>query len=167
MTSHARKQMWSRSIHLMQTATPYQQRITTMKNAIQELARRKERKSLSRATAVAALMSTGMLMPHAVSSAEPVYSVVSPLGDVTVEMIEMGPRLNTLSNKTVCLVSNNAFKVNVTMPAIAKALQERYPGLKIVPYDDLPRAPNVDNMGAMPAAYKSKGCDAVISGNGG
>jgi alcohol dehydrogenase class IV len=116
---------------------------------------------------VVALISTGMLISHAVAAAEPVYSVVSPLGDVTVEMIEMGARLDTLSNKTVCMVSNNAFKVNVTMPAVAKALQERYPGLKIVPYDDLPRAPNVDNMSAMPAAYKSKGCDAVISGNGG
>src|SRR5688572_1783634 len=97
------------------------------------------------AIAVVALASTGVLMSEvslsqAVRSKEPAYSVISPLGENTVPMVQMARRLHTLSNQTVCMVSNNAFKVNVTMPAIAKALQERYPGLKVVPYTEMPSA---------------------------
>ena len=117
--------------------------------------------------AVAALASTGMLMSQAALAGEPVYPVVSPLGEDTAEMIEMVPRLDTLSDKTVCLVSNSAFKVNITMPAIAKALQENHPGLTIVPYTELPTAYSGARWQAMPGEFRSKGCDAVISGNGG
>jgi len=138
-----------------------------MKTAMRQIPRSKEGKRLSGAMAVAALVSTGMLISQVALSADPVYSVVSPLGDVTLEMMKMGPRLSTLSGKTVCMVSNNAFKVNITMPVIAKALQERYPGLKVVPYQDMPAAPSVDTWDKFPELYKSKGCDAVISGNGG
>jgi hypothetical protein len=121
------------------------------------------------AGAVAALVSvsTGMPMAQGTSSKEPVYSVISPLGENTVKMIEMAPRLDTLSNKTVCLVSNSAFKVNITMPAIGKALEEKYPGVKVVPYSELPTAYSGSNWEAMPGQFKAKGCDAVISGNGG
>jgi len=146
-----------------------EQRIKTMKTAMCPIPRSKEGKRLSGTMAVAALLSTGMLISQVAlsESADPVYSVVSPLGDVTLEMMKMGPRLNTLSGKTVCMVSNNAFKVNITMPVIAKALKERYPGLKVVPYQDMPPAPSVDSWDKFPEIYKSKGCDAVISGNGG
>jgi hypothetical protein len=118
---------------------------------------------------VAALVtvSTGMPMAQGPRSADPVYSVISPLGETTVEMVPMAPRLDTLSNKTVCLVSNSAFKVNITMPAIAKALQENYPGVKVVPYTELPSAYSGSNWEAMPGQFKLKGCDAVVSGNGG
>jgi hypothetical protein len=118
------------------------------------------------------LASTGMLISQAVLSAEPVYPVISPLADRTVKMIEMVPRLDSLSNKTVCLVSNNSFKVDVTNPAIARALQESYPGLKLVPHTEMPYT---ELPGARPGApwetfaneFRSKGCNAVISGNGG
>ena len=118
---------------------------------------------------VAALVSvsTGMLMAQAPRTKEPVYSVISPLGENTVKMIEMVPRLDTLSNKTVCLVSNSSFKVNITMPAVAKGLQEKYPGVKVVPYTEMPTAYSGSNWEAMPGQFKQKGCDAVISGNGG
>jgi hypothetical protein len=115
----------------------------------------------------AAVASTGMLMSQAALSKEPVYSVISPLGENTVEMIKMAPRLDTLSNKTVCMVSNNAFKVNITLPVIAEALQKSHPGIKIVPYTEMPKAFSGSNWEAMPAEFRSKGCDAVISGNGG
>ena len=108
------------------------------------------------------------------NSVEPVYSVVSPLGDSTVKMITMVPRLNTLAGKTVCMVWNNAFKSDVTLPAIGEALKKQYPGVKIVPYTDMPNAFLPEPPGtprkqseALQALYKEKGCNAVISGNGG
>ena len=67
-------------------------------------------------------------------SAEPVYKVVSPIGESTVKMTTMAPRLDTLAGKTVCMVWNNAFKADVTLPAIGEALKKQYPGVKIVPY---------------------------------
>ena len=112
---------------------------------------------------VAALVSvsTGMPTAQVAQSKEPVYSVISPLGETTVKMIDMAPRLDTLSNKTVCLVSNSAFKVNITMPAIAKGLQEKYPGVKVVPYSEMATAYSGSNWEAMPGQFKAKGCDAV------
>jgi hypothetical protein len=112
-------------------------------------------------------VSAGMPMAQGARSKEPVYSVISPLGETTVKMIEMARRLDTLSNKTVCMVSNSSFKVNITMPAIAKGLQENYPGVKVVPYTQMPTAYSGSNWEAMPGQFKAKGCDAVVSGNGG
>ena len=74
-------------------------------------------------------------------SAEPVYSVVSPIGESTVTMISMTPRLNTLAGKTVCMVSNRAFKADIALPAIAEQLKQIYPDIKIVPHTEMPFAP--------------------------
>ena len=105
---------------------------------------------------------------------EPVYKVVSPLGESTAKTTAMAPRLDTLDGKTVCLVWNYAFKADVTLPAIAEALKKQYPGIKIVPYTAMPMAPLPEAPGtpkreseALQAAYKAKGAQAVIAGNGG
>lgn len=106
--------------------------------------------------------------------AEPVYNVVSPIGESTVKMTAMAPRLDTLAGKTVCMVWNSAFKSDVTLPVIGETLKKQYPGVKIVPYTDMPNAFLPEPPGtprkqseALQALYKEKGCDAVISGNGG
>ncbi|MBN1254615.1 MAG: hypothetical protein JXA50_05015 [Deltaproteobacteria bacterium] len=107
-------------------------------------------------------------------SAEPMYKVVSPIGERTVKLTTMAPRLDTLAGKTVCMVWNNAFKADVTLPAIGEALKKQYPGVKIVPYTDMPDAFLPEPLGApreqseaLQAVFKGKGCNAVISGNGG
>ena len=108
------------------------------------------------------------------ASAEPTYNVVSPIGESTVKMVTMAPRPNTLAGKTVCMVWNHAFKADVTLPEIAEALRKQYPGIKIVPYSEMPIAPLPETPGsprkeseALLAAFKEKGCSAVITGNGG
>lgn len=108
------------------------------------------------------------------STAEQVYRVVSPLGERIVTMMPMAPRLDTLDGKTVCMVWNNAFKADVTLPVIAEALKTRYPAVTIVPYHAMPLAPLPEphgvpkkNSAALQAAMKDKGCDAVVTGNGG
>jgi len=99
---------------------------------------------------------------------------VSPIGERTVKMTAMAPRLDTLAGKTVCMVWNSAFKSDVTLPVIGETLKKQYPGVKIVPYTDMPNAFLPEPPGtprkqseALQALYKEKGCDAVISGNGG
>ena len=104
----------------------------------------------------------------------PAYSVVRPTGDVVHPMITQASRLDTLSGKTICMTSNQGFKAHVTFPVIEKLLRKKYPNLKIIPPEDMPRAvkppaegardPDTD---AMTAALSQKACQAVISGNGG
>jgi hypothetical protein len=107
-------------------------------------------------------------------SKETEFKVVSPLGEVTVEDIPMSPRSDTLDGKTVCMVANRSFKSTTTLPVIAELLLKKYHKAKVVPYTELPTsfkapAPGITTpqREALVAAYKEKGCDAVVSGNGG
>ena len=104
----------------------------------------------------------------------PVYRVVRPTGDVFHPMIAQAPRLDTLEGKTICMVSNQGFKSHVTMPVIEGLLRKNYPNSKLILPADMPRAQKPPAVGAkdqateaMIAALKQKGCQAVISGNGG
>jgi hypothetical protein len=107
-------------------------------------------------------------------SVEPLYSVVSPLGDCTARMITMAPRLDTLDGKTVGLVWNHAFKADITLPAIGESLKHQYPRITIIPYSEIDaairaaaRARSLTEAEVLQAVFKEKGFDAVISGNGG
>lgn len=130
---------------------------------------------LGHALVAVALASTATVQSGAVEpAAEPVFAVVSPLGESTVEMGAMAPRLETLEGKTVCLVWNYAFKADVTLPAIGEALKRLYPGVTIVPHHAMPLAPLPDTPGtssaeseALKEALIAHGCDALIVGNGG
>jgi hypothetical protein len=106
--------------------------------------------------------------------AEEKYKVVSPIGERHVEMITMPPRLDTLEGKTVCELWNESFKADVTFPVIRESLKKKYPGIKVVPYTEMPKHHLMENPGvtnaeseALIAALKEKGCDAVVSGNAG
>ena len=110
----------------------------------------------------------------ATKEASPVYRVVRPTGDVVHPMIIQAPRLDTLEGKTICMTSNQGFKSHVTFPVIEELLRRKYPNLKIIPPEDMPRAVKPPAEGAkdptteaMTAALRQKGCQAVISGNGG
>jgi hypothetical protein len=72
------------------------------------------------------------------------------------------------------MVSNGGFKSHVTFPVIENLLRKDYPNLTLIPPDDMPRPQKPPAVGAkdqatdaMIAALKEKGCQAVISGNGG
>ena len=107
-------------------------------------------------------------------SAEPVYSVVSPIGESTVTMISMTPRLHTLAGKTVCMAWNRAFKADIALPAIGEQLKQIYPDITIVPYTEMPDAPLPSppdhphkDAEDLRVALKAKGCSAFVTGNGG
>lgn len=108
------------------------------------------------------------------ASAEPVYSVVSPVGESTVKLISMTPRLNTLAGRTVCMVSNRSFKADIVLPAIGEQLKRIYPDIRIVSHTQLPIAP-LPSTPANPQqdaenlrlALKQRGCSVVVTGDGG
>jgi hypothetical protein len=99
--------------------------------------------------------------------------VVSPLGQDAVEPVAAAKRLDTLAGKTIGEFWNGVFKGDQTFPVIRRLLQERFPGLKIIPFTEFPHAPGSDHpakqrelAARMAALAREKGCDAVISGNG-
>ena len=105
-----------------------------------------------------------------------VFSVVSPLGEKVIEMIDMAPRPDTLAGKTICTIWNTGFKSDVTLTRIEGLLKARYPGLKLIPYTEMPgfnplvyTSPKTryNAITEVVDALRSNGCDAVISGNGG
>ena len=101
------------------------------------------------------------------------FEVVSPLGVQVVRAERTAPRLRDLDGKTIGEVWNGVFKGDITFPLIRKALQERYPRVRIVPFTEFPHLKGADNPAAqrehaihIAALARAKGCDAVISGNG-
>ena len=145
-----------------------------MKFPFNQSFKKADRTALSLLAGFAAVSVGRVTAAAAESFAEPVYKIVSPMGETTATMTEMARRLDTLEGKTVALVWNHAFKSDVTLPAIAEALKQRYPGIKIIPYTSLPTAPLPDITGAphpesdaLVAAFKRLHVDAVIAGNGG
>ncbi|MGA2463808.1 MAG: hypothetical protein ABSH06_05570 [Thermodesulfobacteriota bacterium] len=101
--------------------------------------------------------------------------VVSPVGEPGVKEISPPPSLNTLNGKTVCEVWNGGFEGHVSFPIVREMLQKRYPDVKVIPYTELPMATipsfgsanKAQTLEALRVALAEKGCDAVITGNGG
>ena len=100
--------------------------------------------------------------------------VISPIGAEIVEKKTMAPRLDTLNGKTVCETWNEDFKGDYMFPVYRELLKERYPGVKVIPYTEFPISthkgtPAYQREVAKQIAKlaKEKGCDALISGNGG
>lgn len=106
-------------------------------------------------------------------TAIPGYSVVSPVGRTSVEMITQAPRLETLEGKTIAVVGVS-FMTNVTHPEIKRIIKENYPKAKVLLLDEIGfsgpfPAPGVTRK--QNEEFKQKlqdmKVDAVISGNGG
>lgn len=102
------------------------------------------------------------------------YQVNSPLGSVIAEEFHTSKTLPDLNGKTICEVTNGGFRSEFTFPIIREMLLKRYSGLKIIPYDELPIQWNMVDARTMlerventVKIMKDKGCDAVITGNGG
>ncbi len=66
-------------------------------------------------------------------------------------------------------------KLMLPFPRSAESLKEKFPDIKIVPYTEIDAAiqaagrenPSADDSVILQAVLKEKGCDALISGNGG
>jgi hypothetical protein len=99
--------------------------------------------------------------------------VVSPAGLEAVRTQGAAPRLPDLNGRTIGEIWNGVFKGDLTFPRIRALLQQRYPGVTIVPYTEFPHAPGSDHPAEqreraqrLARLAKEQGCDAVISGNG-
>lgn len=100
--------------------------------------------------------------------------VVSPLGQPVTQSAGLAPRLGSLDGKTIGEVYNHHFKGDQMFELYRELLRERFPGVRIIPFSDMPAS----FVGGDPASHrriaqevaaaaKEKGCDALIIGNGG
>jgi hypothetical protein len=102
------------------------------------------------------------------------YEVISPMGIKSVKKQNIAPRLDILDGKTICETWNRDFKGDIMFPIYRELFNKRYAGVKVIPYTEFPSSP----LGGTPefqrevsaqiaALAKERGCDAIISGNGG
>jgi len=100
--------------------------------------------------------------------------VVSPEGLQVRKVGSTSRHLDTLEGKTIGEVYNNHFKGELMFETYRRLFKARYPGVKIIPYDQFP----IVYVGGDPASQKKVakeiadkarewGVDAIISGNGG
>ena len=100
--------------------------------------------------------------------------VISPEGLQLRAAGAVSRHLDTLAGKTIGEVYNNHFKGEFMFQTYRRLFKERYPGVRIIPYDEFP----IVYVGGDPASQKKtakeiaalakeRGVDALISGNGG
>ena len=101
-------------------------------------------------------------------------SVISPAGVQLKAANRASRHLDTLEGKTIGEVYNNHFKGEQMFGAYRRLFKERYPGIKIIPYDKFP----IVYVGGDPVSQKQTAkdiaalakeweVDAIITGNGG
>ena len=100
--------------------------------------------------------------------------VISPEGLPLGATGDVSRPLDTLRGKTIGEVYNNHFKGELMFRTYRRLLKEKYPGIKIVPYDQFPivyvggdAASQKRIAKEIAAIAKEKGCHAIITGNGG
>ena len=100
--------------------------------------------------------------------------VISPEGLQLNQMTGVSRHLDTLAGKTIGEVYNNHFKGEQMFGIYRRLLKERFPGVKIIPFDEFPTV----YVGGDPASQKKTAreiaalakqwaVDAIITGNGG
>jgi len=101
-------------------------------------------------------------------------SVVSPEGLQLRQVTGVSRHLETLEGKTIGEVYNNHFKGELMFETYRRLLKERFPGVRIIPFDRFPTV----YVGGDPASQKRTAkdiaalakeweVDAIITGNGG
>ena len=100
--------------------------------------------------------------------------VISPEGLPLGEARNISRPLDTLDGKTIGEVYNNHFKGELMFQTYRRLFREKFRGVKVIPYDEFP----IVYVGGDPSSQKKiarqiaamakeKGCDALITGNGG
>jgi hypothetical protein len=100
--------------------------------------------------------------------------VINPEGLPLGATGEVSGALGDLSGKTIGEVYNNHFKGELMFRTYRRLFEERYPGVRIIPYDEFPivyvggdAASQKRIAKEIAAIAKEKGCHAIITGNGG
>lgn len=93
--------------------------------------------------------------------------VYDPTGNVEATMPH-APRLDTLSGKTICELSNADWGFDRIFPVLRALLRERFPTARLLPYTEvISLRPDLDNVETVARVVGEKGCQAIIVGMAG
>jgi len=113
-------------------------------------------------------------MPAATHEATQKWGVMSPEGLPLGATDSVSRPLGSLEGKIIGEVYNNHFRGELMFQTYRRLFQERYPGIRIIPFDQFPivyvggdAASQKKVATEIAALAKEKGCDAIITGNGG
>ena len=102
------------------------------------------------------------------------YEVISPEGLPREATKGLSPHLDTLEGKTIGEVYNNHFKGELMFQTYRRLFKARFPGVRVIPFSEFPTVfvggdPDSQKKTARDIALlaKERGCDAIITGNGG
>jgi hypothetical protein len=102
------------------------------------------------------------------------YKVISPEGLPLAATGSASRQLDDLAGKTIGEVYNNHFKGELMFRTYRRLFEKKYPGIRIIPFDEFPivyvggdAASQKKVAKEIAALAKQKGCDAIITGNGG
>jgi len=102
------------------------------------------------------------------------YRVISPEGLPRQATRGVTRHLDTLDGKTIGEVYNNHFKGELMFHTYRQLFKKKFPGVKVIPFSEFPTVfvggdPETQKRTAkeIAALAKERGCDAIITGNGG
>ena len=100
--------------------------------------------------------------------------VVSPEGLPLAASAGLTRHIDTLEGKTIGEVYNNHFKGELMFQTYRRLFKEKFPGVKVIPFNEFPTvfvggdpASQKKTAREIAALAKERGCDAIITGNGG
>jgi hypothetical protein len=102
------------------------------------------------------------------------FQVISPEGLPLGSASGVSPPLDDLAGKTIGEVYNNHFKGELMFRTYRRLFERNHRGIKVIPFTEFP----IVYVGGDPASQKrvarevaalakERGCDAIITGNGG
>ena len=102
------------------------------------------------------------------------FAVLSPEGLPVSSARDVSPPLESLEGKTIGEVYNNHFRGELMFRTYRRLFERDHPGVKVIPFTEFP----IVYVGGDPASQKrvakevaalakERGCDALITGNGG
>ena len=100
--------------------------------------------------------------------------VISPEGLPLAANKGLSGHIDTLEGKTIGEVYNNHFKGELMFQTYRQLFKEKFPGVKVIPFSEFPTvfvggdpASQKKTAREIAALAKARGCDALITGNGG
>ena len=100
--------------------------------------------------------------------------VISPEGLPLAANTGLSRHIDTLEGKTIGEVYNNHFKGELMFQTYRQLFKEKFPGVKVIPFSEFPTvfvggdpASQKKTAREIAALAKARGCDALITGNGG
>ena len=102
------------------------------------------------------------------------FRVISPEGLPLGAAGDVSRQLESLEGKTIGEVYNNHFRGELMFETYRRLFKEKYPGIRIIPFTEFPivyvggdAASQKNTAKEIAALAKERGCDAIITGNGG